>query len=122
MLDYAANGTTDFAVLKSGAESILYAWAGVSAVPATALGAGGFDARKLAFLESYAGTALMRRDSAQRSHRVAVVANENEKSAWRGASFRFDKQVRAGGRYCVSLLEATNDNHRINKFSWSVAA
>jgi Ca2+-binding RTX toxin-like protein len=60
---FAANATTDLAVLKADAEAILYAWAGVSGVAATAIGTGGFDARKLAFLEKYAGQTLMPRDA-----------------------------------------------------------
>jgi Ca2+-binding RTX toxin-like protein len=60
---FAANPTTDLAVLKGDAEAILYAWAGVAGVVATAIGSGGFDARKLAFLEKYVGMALMPRDA-----------------------------------------------------------
>jgi Ca2+-binding RTX toxin-like protein len=60
--DFVVNATTDLAVLKAGAEAILYKWAGVDAVAADAIGTGGFDARKLAFLEKYSGYELMPRD------------------------------------------------------------
>jgi len=60
--DFAAETTNDLATLKADAEAILYAWAGVGAVAAEAIGANGFDARKLAFLEAYSGYELMPRD------------------------------------------------------------
>lgn len=59
---FTTNATTDLATLKSAAESILYTWADVDGVAATALGDDGFDTRKLAFLEKYAGAELMPRD------------------------------------------------------------
>jgi Ca2+-binding RTX toxin-like protein len=58
---YASGTSNDLAVLKSGAEAILFKWAGVDAVAAVAIGSNGFDARKLAFLEKYSGYALMPR-------------------------------------------------------------
>ncbi|HEX8240488.1 MAG TPA: calcium-binding protein [Allosphingosinicella sp.] len=60
---FAATTTNDLPTLKAGAESILYQWAGVEGVAATAIGANGFDSRKLAFLEKYSGYQLMPRDS-----------------------------------------------------------
>jgi Ca2+-binding RTX toxin-like protein len=52
----------DLPTLKASAEAILYEWAGVEGVAATAIGGDGFDARKLAFLEKYSGYQLMPRD------------------------------------------------------------
>lgn len=60
---FVTNATADLTALKSGAEAILYAWADVNGVAATAIGSDGFDARKLAFLEKYSGTQLMPRDA-----------------------------------------------------------
>ena len=60
--DFATSLTTDLDVLRGDVETILYRWAGVQEVTATALGSNGFDARKLAFLEAYCGTPLMVRD------------------------------------------------------------
>ncbi len=60
--DFAAATTTDLALLQADAEAILYRWAGVDGVAADAVGANGFDMRKLAFLEDYSGYALMERD------------------------------------------------------------
>ena len=59
---FAASQTADLSTLKAGAEAILYRWAGVDAVSVTALGSGGFDTKKLAFLEKYSGYRLMPRD------------------------------------------------------------
>ena len=61
--NFASNATNDLSVLKAGAEAILYAWAGVDSVSATALGSNGFDTRKLAFLEKYTSAVLMPRDA-----------------------------------------------------------
>lgn len=61
--DFAALTTNDLGILKTEAEDILYAWAGVGNVAADPTGANGFDARKLAFLEKYSGYALMPRDT-----------------------------------------------------------
>ncbi|MEO7178944.1 MAG: calcium-binding protein, partial [Allosphingosinicella sp.] len=60
---FSADTTNDLAVLKAGAEAILYEWADVDSLAATAIGSSGFDARKLAFLEAYSGYQLMPRDS-----------------------------------------------------------
>jgi Ca2+-binding RTX toxin-like protein len=60
--DFAGSLSTDLDELKGDAEAILYRWAGVQAVAADAIGANGFDARKLAFLEAYTGYELMERD------------------------------------------------------------
>lgn len=60
---FVANSGVDLPGLKRGAESIVYAWAGVASVAATAIGGNGFDARKLAFLEMYSGASLMPRNS-----------------------------------------------------------
>ncbi|WP_299328397.1 calcium-binding protein [Parasphingopyxis sp.] len=54
--------TTDLSVLKADAEAILYAWADVDGVTADPIGSGGFDARKLAFLEEFAGQEIAPRD------------------------------------------------------------
>ncbi|TCM07353.1 calcium-binding protein [Sphingomonas sp. PP-CC-3G-468] len=59
---FVANTTTSLPVLTQGAEAILLAWADVASVTRVALGSNDFDTRKLAFLEKYAGTALMPRD------------------------------------------------------------
>jgi Ca2+-binding RTX toxin-like protein len=60
---FVANTTTDLSTLKDQAEAILYNWADVQGVAATAIGSNGLNARKLAFLEKYAGTTLMPRDA-----------------------------------------------------------
>jgi len=60
---FVGETTTDLSQLEDDAEAILFAWAGVASVAPTAIGADGFDARKLAFLEKYTGTALMPRDA-----------------------------------------------------------
>ena len=63
----------------------------------------------------------------QRSHRVAVAANDNQRSAWREAAFRFAKQLGAGRRCrgdicraccsyfvsCGTLILTANDNELI---------
>jgi Ca2+-binding RTX toxin-like protein len=59
--DFVGETTNDLATLKRDAESILFKWAGVDGVAATAIGADGFDTRKLAFLEKYSGYQLMPR-------------------------------------------------------------
>ncbi len=60
---FAGNSSASIASLRGAVESILYQWAGVAGVATTAIGSGGFDARKLAFLEKYVGIQLMPRDS-----------------------------------------------------------
>jgi Ca2+-binding RTX toxin-like protein len=60
---FAAMATNDLPALQAAAEAILYRWAGVEGVPATAIGSDGFDARKLAFIEKYSGYQLMPRDA-----------------------------------------------------------
>ena len=60
---YAALTTTDLATLEDDAIDILFRWAGVNGVTATALGSNGFDTQKLAFLEKYSGYELMPRES-----------------------------------------------------------
>ncbi len=59
---FDALATSDLAVLKQAAEEILYTWAGVDTVTANPIGANGFDARKLAFLEAFSGQAITPRD------------------------------------------------------------
>jgi Ca2+-binding RTX toxin-like protein len=59
---FVALTTNHLGTLKTGAEAILYQWAGVEGIAATAIGSNGFDARKLAFLEKYTGHQLMPRD------------------------------------------------------------
>jgi Ca2+-binding RTX toxin-like protein len=57
----ALSPSTAHASLKSSVETMLYRWAGVDGVAATALGSG-FDLRKLAFIEKYFGYQLAPRD------------------------------------------------------------
>jgi Ca2+-binding RTX toxin-like protein len=59
---FDALATSDLSVLKQAAEAILYAWAGVDGVVADPIGTNGFDARKLAFLESFSGQEIAPRD------------------------------------------------------------
>ncbi len=58
---FASNGSAGVAALRDDVADILYRWAGVDGVAATAIGSGGFDTRKLAFLEKYLGAQLMPR-------------------------------------------------------------
>ena len=60
---FVGNSSASIETLRGDAEDILYRWAGVDGVSATAIGTGGFDARKLAFLEKYVGIQLMPRGS-----------------------------------------------------------
>ncbi|MGN7932723.1 calcium-binding protein, partial [Sphingopyxis sp. 22461] len=60
---FAGNNTAGISALRGDVEQILYRWAGVDGVAATAIGSGGFDTRKLAFLEKYVGIQLMPRGS-----------------------------------------------------------
>jgi len=59
---FDALATSDLSVLKQAAEAILYAWANVDGVIADPIGANGFDARKLAFLEAFSGQQIAPRD------------------------------------------------------------
>ena len=59
---FAGNTGASIGTLRGQVESILYRWAGVDGVAATAIGANGFNRRKLAFLEKYVGIQLMQRD------------------------------------------------------------
>ena len=58
----ALASSTTWATLKDRVDDILFRWAKVDTVPATALTTA-FDRRKLAFLETYAGQQLTPRDS-----------------------------------------------------------
>jgi len=58
----ALPSTTSYAGLKADAEAILYRWAGVDGVAATAMGPD-FDERKLALLETYFGYEMAPRDA-----------------------------------------------------------
>ena len=60
---FAGNSSASVGTLRGQVEDILYRWAGVDGVAATAIGTGGFDTRKLAFLEKYVGIQLMPRGS-----------------------------------------------------------
>jgi Ca2+-binding RTX toxin-like protein len=60
--DLVASTPTGFDDLVADVEAILFRWAGVDSVTATALGSNGFDEQKLAFLEKFIGRALMPRD------------------------------------------------------------
>src|SRR3954469_9832362 len=76
---FAQQTGNDLPALKSAAEAILYEWAGVEGVAATAIGGDGFDSRKLAFLEKYSGYQLMPRDA----NGALVTANLAEiESLW----------------------------------------
>ena len=55
--------TTTWEQIRNTATDILYRWAGVDGVAAVAMGEGGFDQQKLAFLEKYFGYQMTPRDS-----------------------------------------------------------
>jgi len=55
--------TTTWADLEADTQAILFRWAGVDGVTATAMGGGTFDRQKLAFLEKYFGYEMTPRDS-----------------------------------------------------------
>lgn len=56
--------TSTWQQIKDATDDILFRWAGVDAVTATAMGGGTFDRQKLAFLETYFGYQLTPRDGA----------------------------------------------------------
>lgn len=58
---FAGNSSASMSDLREDVADILYRWAGVDGVTPTAIGSGGFDTRKLAFLEKYVGIQLMPR-------------------------------------------------------------
>ncbi|WP_033073857.1 calcium-binding protein [Sphingopyxis sp. MWB1] len=59
---FVANNSATVTQLRGEIADILYRWAGVDNIAATAIGSGGFDARKLAFLEKFVAIQLMPRD------------------------------------------------------------
>ncbi|MEQ1730714.1 MAG: calcium-binding protein, partial [Vicinamibacterales bacterium] len=74
----AMSSAATWAQLKDAADDILFRWAGVDTVPATALGAD-FDARKLAFLEAYVGIELAPRNS---QGQPAATTYDNLVATW----------------------------------------